>query len=80
MSFLTSGLSDFVRSMVKDDFHSSDSESESGPEDHLSGTKGSAARSTDSGKGAEGQAALPHDGNQQQRFFNRKFIRNGVTR
>lgn len=78
MSFITSGFSDFVRSMVKDDFHSSDSDSENSQENHLSGNHGNVSHAASLGRGVEAHAGLSDEGDQQQRYFNGKLINSGV--
>lgn len=65
---------------MKDDFHSSDSDSENGQENHLSGNHGNVSRSAGIGRGVEAHATMSDEGDQQQRYFNGKLLNIGVIR
>lgn len=63
---------------MKDDFHSSDSDSENSQENHLSGNHGNVSHAASLGRGVEAHAGLSDEGDQQQRYFNGKLINSWV--
>lgn len=63
---------------MKDDFHSSDSDSENGQENHLSGNHGNVSHAAGLGRGVEADGSLSDEGDQQKRYFNGKLINSGV--